>query len=90
MDLSQPHGSSINDSISKDQFSCEYSHFDEATDLLNKLGCGSLMCKLDIRHAYRLLPVRPDQWNHLCYYWEGSYYVDLVLPFWPEVIRQYL
>jgi hypothetical protein len=81
MDLSQPHGSSINDSISKDQFSCEYSHFDEATDLLNKLGRGSLMCKLDIKHAYRLLPVRPDQWFHLCYHWEGNYYVDLVLPF---------
>ena len=81
MDLSQPHGASINDSISKDQFCCEYSHFDEATDLLNKLGCGTLMCKLDVKHAYRLLPVRPDQWHLLCYYWEGKYYVDLVLPF---------
>ena len=81
MDLSQPRGSSINDFISKEQFSCEYSHFDEATDLLNKLGCGTLMCKLDIKHAYRLLPVRPDQWQHLCYFWEGNYYVDLVLPF---------
>ena len=81
MDLSQPHGSSINDAISKEQFVCEYSHFDEATDLLNKLGCDSLMCKLDIKHAYRLLPVRPDQWHHLCYFWEGSWYVDLVLPF---------
>ena len=39
------------------------------------------MCKLDIKHAYRLLPVRPDQWHHLCYSWEGKYYVDLVLPF---------
>ena len=81
MDLSQPHGSSINDGISKEDFSCEYSHFDEATDLVNKGGRGSLMCKLDIQHAYRLLPVRPDQWHHLCYYWEGHYYVDLVLPF---------
>ena len=81
MDLSQPHGASINDFISKDQFSCEYSHFDEATDLINKLGKGTLMCKLDIKHAYRLLPVRPDQWHHLCYFWEGNYYVDLVLPF---------
>ena len=81
MDLSQPHGSSINDDISKDQFSCEYSHFDDATDLLMRAGKGSLLCKLDIKHAYRLLPVRPDQWHHLCYHWEGNYYVDLVLPF---------
>ena len=81
MDLSQPHGSSINDNISKDQFPCEYTHFDDATDLLMKAGKGSLLCKLDIKHAYRLLPVKPDQWHHLCYYWEGQYYVDLVLPF---------
>ena len=81
MDLSQPHGSSINDDISKEQFSIEYSHFDDAVDLVNRKGRGSLMCKLDIKHAYRLLPVRPDQWHHLCYYWEGNYYVDMVLPF---------
>ena len=81
MDLSQPHGSSINDGISKEQFPCEYSHFDDATDLVINKGPNSLMCKLDIKHAYRLLPVKPDQWQHLCYYWEGNYYVDLVLPF---------
>ena len=81
MDLSQPHGSSINDDISKEQFSCEYTKFDDATDLLMSAGPGSLLCKLDIKHAYRLLPVRPDQWHHLCYQWEGNYYVDLVLPF---------
>ena len=44
-------------------------------------GSDSFLCKLDIKHAYRLLPVRPDQWHHLCYHWEGQYYVDLVLPF---------
>ena len=81
MDLSQPRGYSINEGISKEDFSCDYSHFDDATDLVMKAGKGSLMCKLDIKHAYRLLPVRPDQWHHLCYCWQGKYYVDLVLPF---------
>ena len=81
MDLSQPHGSSINDDISKEEFSFQYSKFDDATDLLMKAGPGSLLCKLDIKHAYRLLPVRPDQWHLLCYCFEGKYYVDLVLPF---------
>ena len=81
MDLSQPHGESINDDISKEEFSFQYSKFDDATDLLMRAGPGSLLCKLDIKHAYRLLPVKPDQWHHLCYRWEGNYYVDLVLPF---------
>ena len=44
-------------------------------------GRRSLLIKLDIKHAYRLLPVRPDQWHHLCYFWEDAYYVDTVLPF---------
>ena len=81
MDLSQPHGSSINDDISKEDFTFQYSRFDDATDMLMRAGPGSLLCKLDIKHAYRLLPVRPDQWHHLCYMWQGNYYVDLVLPF---------
>ena len=81
MDLSQPHGTSINDDISKDDFSFDYSKFDDATDLLMEAGPGSLLCKLDIKHAYRNLPVKPSQWHHLCYQWEGKYYVDLVLPF---------
>ena len=81
MDLSQPHGSSINDDISKEDFPCEYTKFDDATNLLMEAGQGSLLCKLDVKHAYRLLPVRPDQWHHLCYFWDGKYYVDLVLPF---------
>ena len=81
MDLSQPEGSSINENISKEDFSVQYSHFDDAVDLVNAAGRGCLMSKLDIEHAYRLLPVRPDQWHQLCYFWEGNYYVDLVLPF---------
>ena len=73
MDLSQPKGSSINENISKEDFSFQYSHFDEAVDLVNKVGKGALMSKLDVKHAYRLLPVRPDQWHQLCYFWEGNY-----------------
>ena len=49
MDLSQPHGSSINDDISKDDFTFEYSKFDDATDLVMKAGRNALMCKLDIK-----------------------------------------
>ena len=39
------------------------------------------MSKLDIKHAYRLLPVRSDQWHLLVYFWEGHYYVDMDLLF---------
>ena len=81
MDLSQPKGDSINDFISKDEFPCNYTPFDEATRLVRKTGRGCFLTKVDIKHAYRILPVRPQDWPLLVYYWEGQYYVDLKLPF---------
>ncbi len=81
MDLSQPQGSSINEFISKEEFPTEYVHFDVATALVRKMGKGCLLSKVDIKHAFRLLPVRPQDWPLLVYFWEGKYYVDLKLPF---------
>ena len=81
MDLSQPRGQAINEGIAKEDFAVQYSHFDDATKLVRDMGKDCLMSKLDIKHAYRLLPVRSDQWHLLAYFWEGNYYVDMVLPF---------
>jgi hypothetical protein len=80
-DLSQPHGESVNDFISKDEFPTSYTHFDTATELVHLTGKGCFLTKVDIKHAYRLLPVRPEDRPLLVYFWEGKYYVDLVLPF---------
>ena len=81
MDLSQPAGNSVNDFISKEDFPCKYTPFDEATRLVRQAGPGCFLTKVDIKHAYRLLPVRPDDWPLLVYHWEGNYCVDLKLPF---------
>ena len=81
LDLSQPEGQSINDGIDKSEFTTEYTHFDKATEMIRMLGRGCLLSKIDIKHAYRLLPVRKEDWPLLVYQWEGQYYVDLVLPF---------
>ena len=58
-----------------------YSSFDEAVELVRLLGPSSFMAKLDIRHAFCLCPVRPDQWSLLGYFWEGHYFFDTRLPF---------
>ena len=81
LDLSQPRGISVNDGISKTEFPTEYTHFDRATEMVHRLGRGCLLSKIDIKHAYRLMPVRKEDWPLLVYQWEGQYYVDLVLPF---------
>ena len=39
------------------------------------------MAKIDIRHAFRICPVRKSQWALLCYWWQGAFFVDTRLPF---------
>jgi len=79
--LSAPHGSSINDGISGDQHSLQYVTVDDVVRHVAQLGQGALMSKVDIQHAFRLIPVHPDDWPILGMVWQGQYYVDKVLPF---------
>ena len=46
-----------------------------------ELGKGSLLAKVDIEHAYRNVPVHPDDRLLLAMQWDGIIYLDLVLPF---------
>ena len=39
------------------------------------------MAKLDIKHAFRLCPVRLEDRELLGIHWQGQYYIDLRLPF---------
>ena len=79
--LSAPEGSSINDGISNDQFSLQYITVDHVVAHVIRHGRGALMFKVDIRHAFRLIPVHPEDWPLLGMSWQGRYYIDKVLPF---------
>ena len=81
LDLSSPRGNAINEGIPKEAFTVRYSSFDDAVDLIRSLGKGSYMAKMDIKHAFRLCPVRQDQWCLLGYQWMDRFYVDTRLPF---------
>ena len=81
MDLSSPHGSSVNDFISKDDFALHYTTFDQALMLVARYGTNALMAKLDIKSAFRLCPVRLEDHELLGIHWQGKFYVDLRLPF---------
>ena len=81
MDLSYPKGGSINDFISKEDFSVHYTKFDEATRLVRQRGRNCLMFKMDIKHAFRVLPIHPSQWKYLGTKWMGFYFVDFRFPF---------
>lgn len=81
LDLSSPRGLSVNDGIDRDEFSTSYSSFDEAVDLVRSLGPGSYMAKIDIKHAFRLCPVRVADFYLLGMFWQGNYFIDTRLPF---------
>ena len=67
LDLSSPRGQSVNDGISKEEFTCKYSKFDDAVSIILHLGKGAWMGKIDIKHAFRICPVDPEQWPLLCF-----------------------
>ena len=81
LDLSQPRGSSVNECIMDEYCSVKYTSFDDAVRMVKQQGPGAYMAKVDIRHAFRLCPVRVSDWPLLCYAWKGKYYVDTRLPF---------
>ena len=39
------------------------------------------MAKTDLKSAFRLIPIHPDDWNLLGIYWQSKFYEDLYLPF---------
>ena len=72
---------SINASISKDDFSLQYITIDNAIEGIKHLGQGCFLAKTDIESAFRLIPVHPDDYELLGMCWKGKYYYDKVLPF---------
>ncbi len=81
LDLSFPHGKSVNDGVSKDLSSLNYVSVDEIVSHILQLSQGAVMAIMDIKQAYRNIPVHPDDRYLLGIYWEGHAYVDKTLPF---------
>ena len=67
--LSYPEGDSINEHITKDLYSLHYVRVGDAIHILQTLGPGSFMAKKDLKSAFRLTPMHPDNWNLLGIYW---------------------
>ena len=80
-DLSSPAGSSINDFIDPTRYSFHYCSIDSATAILNTLGPGALMGKMDLKNAFRFIPVRREDWHLLGIFWQNRWYLDKCLPF---------
>ncbi|VDI42631.1 Hypothetical predicted protein [Mytilus galloprovincialis] len=74
--LSYPPLSSVNDFIDEKFTSVKYSSFDNAVNMVKKLGIGAKLAKMDIKSAFRLLPVYPGDFDLLGFKIEDEYYID--------------
>jgi len=79
--LSAPYGSSINDSISPQDYTLSYCSVDDAFPIVSSLGRGALMAKINLRNVFFLILVWPQDWNLLGIKWRGKFYIDTCLPF---------
>ena len=49
--------------------------------LVVSVGRGCFLAKADVKETYRMVPVHPEDQHLLGAQWDGSVYIDKVLPF---------
>jgi len=80
-DLSHPSGSSVNDGIPSQLCSLTYVTIDDAILSILQSGRNTMLAKLDVKSAFRLLPVHPADRHLLGMKWRGNVYIDHCIPF---------
>ena len=80
--LSYPHDSelSVNSNIPQEEKTCSYTSLDEAIASIKALGKGVFLAKTDIKSAFKIIPVHPDDYRLLGFRWEGQFYYAKTLP----------
>ena len=81
VDMSRPRGASVNDNIRRELTHIAFSSVEDAAHLMHYLGPNTLLAKMDISEAYRLIPIHPEDRVFLGVQWEDSIYIDCQLPF---------
>ena len=81
VDLSSPHGFSVNDAISVEHCHMHYTSVLEASALIRQLGRGARLAKIDLHQAYRMVPVHADDHHLLGIKYQNETFVNTDLPF---------
>ena len=81
VDLSRQVGASVNEGINPALCSMTYTRVDKVANAVCLLGRGTELANADIKAAYRVIPIHPDDRPLLAMEWEGHIYVDGALPF---------
>lgn len=78
--LSYPEGLSVNDSIPKETSSVQYASIGNAISLIKSIGRGCYLAKTDIKSAFRIIPIHPDDYHLLGMTWNNAFFFDRCLP----------
>ena len=81
VDLSSPEGASVNDGIDPCLCSLTYVTVDDTAQSVVGAGRGSFLEKADVKQAYSMVPVHPEDQLLLGMVWDDSLFVDSALPF---------
>lgn len=86
IDLSFPHGSSVNSGIPTDTylgepFTLRLPGVDALVSIIRQKGTGCHLFKKDLSRAYRQLRIDPRDFHFLGYVHHGSFYFDVAPPF---------
>ena len=81
VDMSFPAGSSVNDGIDESLCSLKYVGIGDAVKGIAERGPGTQLAKVDIKSAYRNVPVHPDDRWLSGMLWREGLFVDTTLPF---------
>ena len=80
LDLAYPYDqTSVNYNIPDEVASVRYTSFDSAIDMLLQTGRHSYMAKADIKSAFRILPIHPDDYRFLGFSLDHQFYFDACL-----------
>ena len=76
VDITAP---SINEGISPDSCRVHYAGIDEAIVKVKECGRNCWLSKSDIKDAFKLVPIRPEDYHLQGFEWQGHYYYDKTL-----------
>ena len=75
--LSFPYCTSVNSHIPMEASSVRYASIDDAIRITGK-GCA--LAKRDVKNAFQLIPVNPNDYDLLGIFWQDQFYYDKCLP----------
>ena len=73
-------GSSVNDFIPEECSSVHYASIIDAISVIKRKGAGCFMAKTDVKSAFRIIPIHPNDFALLGMKWQNAYYFDRCLP----------